>query len=242
MRALSFLSAAAAPHYQAVTGVVAQALGVATPPLEAGPLADLRQVTTSPGPTLAFLCGMPFVLERDAGSAVEAIAAPVPRSSPGPVYYADLLVRPDAPADRASWRVGFNGRDSLSGWELPRHGLRAAGDDPDSIDWIETGSHHRSLELLLAGEIDAAPIDSTVLDLESSLDRRIGRLQRLARYGPMPVPPVVLIGASPRVRDTIRTAILRLSPHVLALGRVERYVPVTATDYQPVRVLLRARG
>ena len=49
---------------------------------------------------------------------------------------------------------------------MPRHALRELGIDPDGYVWVRTGSHHNSLRALLRGEVEAAPIDSTVLALE----------------------------------------------------------------------------
>ena len=111
---------------------------------------------------------------RDAGADVEPLAAPVPDDEDGAFYRADLLVTPDAretqPAQLRGARVAFNGEDSLSGWVMPRHALRELGVDPDGYVWVRTGSHHNSLRALLRGEVEAAPIDSTVLALEQRAD------------------------------------------------------------------------
>ncbi len=110
---------------------------------------------------------------------------------------------------------------------------------------MQTGTHRRSLQLLEVGEIDAAPIDSSVLRLE--------RLQRPAycafelrrRVGPMPAPPVVVFGGGVELHRRVQAALLDLprtaeGRRALALGAVLRYAPVTSATYEPVRALDRS--
>jgi ABC-type phosphate/phosphonate transport system substrate-binding protein len=244
MRALSYLGAVAAPHYQAVAEAVAAAVGAAPPTLVQASLEDVRGEVADPRPALAFLCGLPYVLLRTAGAPVEALAAPAPddlAEPEAPIYFSDLMARPGAPPLERC-RVGYNGTDSLSGWVLPRSGL----DRPEQLDWACTGSHRRSLELLLAGEIDVAPIDSHVFRLERRRDPRLARLVRLRRIGPMPAPPVVAFGGDAALRAAMRAAILRLpgterGRRALRLAGLARYEAVTSATYEPVRRLaLRA--
>jgi ABC-type phosphate/phosphonate transport system substrate-binding protein len=229
----SFLGEAALPHYRAVASLVAPGADVRQTPLAALP--------ATPGPAVAFLCGLPFVRLHDAGGPVEAVAAPVPDDGPeAPVYFTDLVGRIGVAGPLADLRIGFNGQDSLSGWVLPRFGLRQRGIDPDSLTWVPTGSHRASLRLLVDGELDAAPIDSTVLALERRASPAVARLPVLDRFGPMPAPPVVLLGAGPREAAALRSQLLTLPAsaagrRALALGAVRRYVAVTASDYDPVR-------
>jgi len=64
VRALSFLAAAAAPHYQAVAALIARAVGVPEPELVQPGLARLRDAVADPRPAVAFLCGLPYVRLR----------------------------------------------------------------------------------------------------------------------------------------------------------------------------------
>jgi ABC-type phosphate/phosphonate transport system substrate-binding protein len=243
VRALSFLGAAARPHYAAVAAIVARAVGEPPPHIEEPGLEHLAAAVADPAPALAFLCGLPYVRLRDLDAPVEALAAPVP-DEPGtaeaPVYFSDVIARPGAPA-LADCRVGFNNDDSLSGWVLPRSGL----DDPDALHWVRTGSHRRSLELLEVGEIDAAPIDSYVLRLERRETPAYGRLELRRRIGPMPAPPVVAFGGDAVLRRAMQAALLDLprtaeGRRALALGAVLRYAAVTSATYEPVRALDRS--
>ena len=151
MRALSFLGAAAAPHYQAVASLVARAMGVPEPALAEPGLVGLHDAVADPQPALAFLCGLPYVRLRAAGAPVTALAAPVAEQPGTPeeaaAYSTVLVARPGAPALERC-RIGFNNHDSLSGWVLPRSGLQI----PTRCSWVgPTGSHRRSLELLRGG-------------------------------------------------------------------------------------------
>jgi ABC-type phosphate/phosphonate transport system substrate-binding protein len=244
VRALSFLGAVAAPHYQAVASLVACELGLPEPALEQPGLVGLADAVADPRPALAFLCGLPFVRLRAAGAPVTALAAPVavqPDGEEAPAYTTVLVARPGAPS-LEQCRIGFNNEDSLSGWLLPRSALP----DADRLQWRgPTGSHRRSLELVLTGELDAAPIDATVLRLELLAGSRYAALEQRARFGPMPAPPAVAIGGGASFAAAVRDALLRLPAteagrRALASGAVLRYAGVTSATYAPVLALDRA--
>ena len=247
LRAHSFLGQLAAPHYAAVAALAAELVGLEPIALGEPSLANLDAVLAEPGPALLFLCGLPYVRARDRGAAVEAIAAAVPAGEPGPYYYSDLVVRAglrDATAEQlAGGRIGMNGRDSLSGYVLPCASLAGRGAAARLFDEpVVTGSHHRSLALLAADELDAAAIDSTVLTLEARADPAIAALPVLERLGPAPIPPVVLLGGDAGLARALREALTSLERSqagrgALALGAIERYVVVEDADYDPVRAL-----
>ena len=239
----SFLGQVARPHYEALARVLAGVTGVTVAPLRETPLAELPGVVAGP-PALLFVCGLPYTRMRDGGAPIEPLAAPVPEDEDGPRYRADLLVAEgvDAatPEQLRGARVGFNGDDSLSGWVLPRHALRGFGIDPDAYEWVRTGSHRNSLGALLRGEVDGAPIDSTVLALELRADPALRGLRRIARLGEMPSPPIALVGGDAELAASLRTALTALDGSdegraALALGAVQRYEAVGDADYAPVR-------
>jgi ABC-type phosphate/phosphonate transport system substrate-binding protein len=245
LRAHSFLGEAARPHFSAIAELVARAAGFEPEALDEPGLPRLDEIISTPGPALLFLCGLPYVRSRDDNAPLEAIAAAVPQGAPGPVYYADLVVRDGLAAENATdlvgRRIGLNGRDSLSGYVLPYSALIPRALAAPLYDGaIETGSHHRSLELLVAGELDAAAIDSTLLALEARADPAVARLRVLERLGPAPHPPVVLLNGDSHVASALREALVSLDQHVigrraLELGLIERFVEVSDGAYDAVR-------
>jgi ABC-type phosphate/phosphonate transport system substrate-binding protein len=245
----SFLGQVARPHYEAVAAAVSQRAGVAVEPLRETPLAELAAVVAGP-PALLFVCGLPYTRVRDAGGAIEPLAAPVPGDEDAAVYRADLLVRAGstvtAPEGLSGARVAFNGDDSLSGWVMPRQALREIGVDPDSYVWVRTGSHRNSLRALLRGEVEAAPIDSTVLALERRADPGLLGLRTITRLGHMPSPPVALVGGDAGLAASLREALTGLDASeqgrsALELGAIQRFAAVADADYAPVRAADAAR-
>jgi ABC-type phosphate/phosphonate transport system substrate-binding protein len=239
----SFLGEIARPHYEAVARAVAEQTGVSVEHLRETPLAQLPAVVAGP-PALLFVCGLPYTRMRDSGAPVEPLAAPVPEDEDGAFYRADLLLAPGAqetgPEQLRGARVAFNGDDSLSGWVMPRQALRELGIDPDGYDWVQTGSHRNSLRALLRDEVEAAPIDSTVLALELRADPALAALRRIARLGHMPSPPVTLVGGDAGLSATLRAALTALEDSeqgraALGLGAVRRFEAVADADYAPVR-------
>jgi phosphonate transport system substrate-binding protein len=239
----SFLGQVARPHYEAVAHVVAERAGVSLEPLRETPLAQLPAVVAGP-PALLFVCGLPYTRMRDAGAPIEPLAAPVPADEDGAFYRADLLVaenaRATAPEQLRGARVAYNGDDSLSGWVMPRHALRELGVNPESYVWVRTGSHHNSLRALLRGEVEAAPIDSTVRALEVRADPALAVLRTIARLGHMPSPPVALVSGDEGLAGSLRAALTGLEDSdegraALELGAIQRFAPVADADYAPVR-------
>lgn len=201
----------------------------------------------------AFICSPPF-LRLAARGLVEAIAAPVPlgtRYGGRPIYFSDVVVRTDSHVrdfeDLAGCRFSFNDVDSYSGYIAPLFHLNQLGKDPGFFgSWLESGSHQESIRMILAGEADAAAIDSLVLAIES---RRAGvatGLRTIAVLGPAPIQPVVIASRLPASsRQRIRALLLDLHSNpvareALAAGMIERFVTVNRATYAPVRARLDA--
>jgi phosphonate transport system substrate-binding protein len=114
-----------------------------------------------------------------------------------PVYFSDVVVRPDSPVadleSLAGLRVGCNDRASLSGFHALRIELGRRGRDPATFaELVMTGGHHHSIDQLLAGELDAAVIDSIVLTRRARQWPEVGALRTLERLGPWPTQPLVI--------------------------------------------------
>ena len=114
---------------------------------------------------------------------------------------------------------------------------------------IEAGSHSKVVQLVCAGEVDGAAIDSTVLqwigDQELALRDEIRVVDVL---GPSPIPPwVVSTSIDLSVRQELRRLFLTLhnTPRgrdILALGGLDRFVLAADQDYDPIRLMARAAG
>ncbi len=113
-----------------------------------------------------------------------------------PIYFGDLVTAPGSDItgidDLRGKRVGCNDPVSLSGHYALRFALDDRGHDPDSFaDLVFTGGHHRSLDLVLDGQLDAAVIDSVVRTGRARHDPGVAALPVVERLGPWPVQPLV---------------------------------------------------
>ena len=163
-----------------------------------------------------------------------------PRSEDQPVYFGDVVVGPGGPTrltDLPGRRIAYNDAVSLSGYHSLRLALVQQGIDVHAVDFVRSGSHLRSLELLQRGEVAAAAIDSTVWHRvcreQPALD-----LTAIAALGPHPVQPAVARTDLPAaVRAAVRVALL--SAHrdadvaaALSHARLRRFVPTDDTRYR----------
>lgn len=113
---------------------------------------------------------------------------------------------------------------------------------------MESGAHQRSLALVLAGEIDASAIDSTVLLTELLLRPDIaGQIRIVERLGPSPIPPwAVRQDVPPGFVADLRRAFVEMHTDpagaaLLASAQMLRFVPVQDGDYDLIRQM-RAIG
>lgn len=118
-----------------------------------------------------------------------------PDANGRPVYFGDLITRADSGIrsfeDLEGRRVGCNDLVSLSGHYALRFALEDRGLEDDFAELVFTGGHHSSIDAVLAGEIDAAVVDSVVRTSRARLDPEVASLQIIDRLGPWPVQPLV---------------------------------------------------
>src|SRR5690606_18240938 len=123
---------------------------------------------------LCWICGLPYVDKADRGADIAPCVAPVmndPRYGGDAVYFSDVVVRADSPV-RAfrdlhgrSW--AYNEPRSHSGFNLVGYHLASRGLRWDFFgEIVEAGSHQAALEMILAGTVAGAAIDSSVLEAE----------------------------------------------------------------------------
>ena len=242
MQAYAFLGGALLVYQRAVVAELNRRLGLAiSAPAEAD-LDDLALIAAGK-PALLFLCGLPYVRTRDAGLPLEPLAAPVSAeyADESPGYRSLLLGTPGLKGSTleqlTGLHLGINSYDSMSGWVLPA----GEGMPLDRFaSTTSTGAHRHSMELLLEGELDAAPIDSMLLAAEVATTPAFAELPVLARYGPSPSPPVVLVGNDPELAHRLRQALASLHEDstgraALALGCMARFGAMHDSDYDWIR-------
>ena len=148
---------------------------------------------------LAWVCSTSFI-ELTTGRPPSVEIAGVawvpddPDAEGRPVYFSDLVVRPDTRVDELDelkgMRIGCNDPASLSGFHALRIELDRRGHDPDRFaELVMTGGHHPSIDQLLAGELDAAVIDSVVRIRRARRWPDVAELRVLERLGPWPTQP-----------------------------------------------------
>jgi phosphonate transport system substrate-binding protein len=204
---------------------------------------------------VAFICGLPYSEKHDRpGRPVELLAAPVmagARYGGRPVYFTDVVVRHDSPArsfaDLRGTVWAYNDDGSNSGYAMPRDHLLRLGETRGYFARaVASGSHQKSIELVLAGEVHASGIDSTVLELECRQRPGLaGGLRTVESIGPCPIPPVVVGRRLPEpTKRRLREALLAMHDEpagraILAEGLIARFVPVRDADYDPIREMVR---
>ena len=246
----SLQAANADPSIAAIADYLARSLGLPVTFADAPRWQD-REVLFDRGEAqIAWLCGLVYVEKREAGAPIDLLAAPVMDGSHyagRPVYFSDVVVRVESPLRvftdlrGASW--AYNNLGSHSGYNITRYHLAKLGADGSFFGRVvESGAHQRSLAMILAGEIDASAIDSTVLETELLLRPEIaGQIRIIDRFGPSPIPPwVVRREVSPALAAEIRRCFVemrtdRAGAALLAQSQMLRFAPVADSDYDPIR-------
>lgn len=203
----------------------------------------------------AWICGAPYVRRMAINTPViDLLAAPVwraPRYQNRPVYFSEIIVRADSPlhsfADLRGAGFAYNEPESLSGCEVMRHHLATIGAMRGYFGRVvASGAHLNSLQMILAGQIDAAAIDSTVLESEIEQHPDLAhQLRCVDVLGPNMMPPWVAGRHLPAsLRADLRAALTTMHQQpdgvaVLATTPVARFASVTEQDYNPLREMLQ---
>lgn len=205
---------------------------------------------------VAWICGWPYVLRADRpGSGLELLVAPLmsgARYRGRPVYYSDVIVRRQSPfqafGDLRGARWAYNEPGSQSGYNITRYTLAQLGAFEGFFSSaVAAGSHQRSIEMVLDGGVDAAAIDSTVLELEQERDGRIATdLRVIASLGPSPIPPFVISRrVDPGLRAALRAVLSEMhldaaGRQVLERGKIRQLIVVADRAYDIIRQMARA--
>ncbi len=119
-----------------------------------------------------------------------------PDTNGQPIYFGDIVTPAGSDIDSfehlAGKRVGCNDPVSLSGYHSMRLAMRDRGLDEETFtELVFTGGHHASLDMVLAGDVDAAVIDSVVRTSRARTEKAVADLRVIERLGPWPVQPLV---------------------------------------------------
>ncbi len=200
---------------------------------------------------IGWVCGAYYVdLAGRPGAMVEPLAAPVmlgERYAGRPVYFSDVVVAANSPfqsfADLRGVRWAYNESGSHSGYGVVRYHLATLGASWDYFAHaLASGAHQRSLQMILAGEIDASAIDSTVLETELRHHPNLAaRIRVIANLGPSPIPPWIIQRRLPAdLRDQLRRlfAAMHHDPagrSILLESQMARFAAVSDRDYDEIR-------
>ena len=243
----TFLAPNMLPVYQAIAHHVGEQLGVTTDLVVETDYEACRNDVND----VCFVCSLPYVMfEREGISPALPIAAPVlegERYGHRPIYFSDVIVHRDSDATSfldlrgRSWC--FNEPLSQSGYGITRHHLVSIGEtDGFFSEVVKAGFHETSIRLVASGEVDASAIDSQVLAIEMRDHPEVtDNLEVIDALGPSTIQPMAV---SRRFDDDFREEVRRAmvgfhesesGRDVLALGGVERWVAVDASDYDDIR-------
>jgi len=180
--------------------------------------AKLPDLWTRPGLGAAFVCGWPYANRL---SDLQMVAAPVPRANRSggrALYWTDMVVRADGPfrtlEDTFGGRIAYTSKDSHSGFNAVRRLLmHCAGSRPDSLYRSAVGplvTPRRSLESVVTGDADVAPVDSYAhLLLQRHCPELTGKVRTVAVSELAPIPLLAASAATdPALVALMRSALV----------------------------------
>jgi phosphonate transport system substrate-binding protein len=252
LRAVTFLAPNMLPVYRYVLDYLSGRLGCE---IELMASTDYRRIVEV---DLAFICGLPYVIYTRpyaAYSPVEALIAPVlqgERFQNRPVYFSDVIVRPDSGlhsfADLRGSTWAYNEPQSQSGYGITRYWLTKLGETGGYFrQVIEAGFHQKSIRMVCRGEVDASAIDAQVLAIELRDHPQLAeQLRVIDSLGPSTIQPLAVASQLPAsLKQDIQTILAELhhdpvSRPYLDKGFIDHFVAVNDADYDDIRQMLTA--
>jgi phosphonate transport system substrate-binding protein len=248
----TYLAPSVLPVYETVTREVGRRLGIDTELVVETSYDSCERDENE----VCFVCSLPYVMfERRGLDLAVPVAAPVlqgARYEAKPIYFSDVIVHRDSPLDSfldlrgRSW--AFNEPLSHSGYGITRYHLVTLGETGGFFgEVIEAGFHQEAIRLVARGEVDGSAIDSQVLDVELRDHPDLAEQVRVVEaLGPSTIQPVAVSRRVPQdMREAIRDVLVTMAedPAIaerLAVGMVDRFVPVDAEDYDDIRMMVDA--
>ena len=254
IKLVSMMSDNARPTYQAIAGYLGDHAGIRAMLVTDATWQEQEQLLDQGRAEVGFVCGLPYTRKLHR---VELLAAPVmcaARYRGRPIYFSDVVVRADSAfrrfADLRGAGLAYNDAGSFSGYAVLGAHLAALGAASGYFgSAVESGAHLCSLQLVAEGAVDAAAIDSVVLELEFTRRPELSAQFRVVEaIGPSPIPPVVVARHVPAaLQCRLRSALLRMHEDdqgraILAGGLIDRFVAVHDADYDDLRHKVRSAG
>jgi phosphonate transport system substrate-binding protein len=253
LRFVTFLAPNILPVYQFITHYIGDRLGLTTELL----VGDRHDAFVTLQPDIAFICGLPYVLMSDQAQPmpIELLAAPVlegNRFAGKPIYYSDVIVKHDAPfssfADLRGRSWAYNEKVSQSGYGITRHHLLTMGETKQYFsEVIKAGWHQRAIQMVAAGEVDAAAIDCQVLAVEMRNQPQLSQQIKIVdALGPSTIQPVVARADLPTaLKQEIKEILFEIGNNpaarpILSQGCFDRFVNIHDSDYDDIRAMVRA--
>ncbi len=208
---------------------------------------------TNEAADIGFLCGLQYIHMKNLPACpIELLVAPVlqgQRYQHKPIYYSDIIVRRESPFtnfdDLQNCTWAYNERVSHSGYNLVCYNLLERNKTPHYFGkMIATGSHLQSIQAVLDGTADSAPIDSHLLDvLQQERPEIATRLRIIDSLGPSTIPPMVVsTDLDENIKHHIQSVLLSMhkdpdAAQELRKGRIVCFMPVQNGDYNDIRAM-----
>lgn len=242
-------------YCEQIAGYISDRLGLPATFVTGLPWQERERMIDSGEVQVAWLCGLPYIWKADRPNpSIELLVAAIMRGErykQKPVYFSDVVVRPDSDINTfedlrgAHW--AYNEPNSHSGNNVVRYHLAMLGELTGFFGVVtESGSHQNSLEMILDGRVDSSAIDSTVLEMEIANRPSISdRIRVIEILGPSPIPPwVVSRDLSDSLKASLRSVFLEMHQHdagwtILRKAMIDRFVSVSDQDYDPIRDMER---
>lgn len=248
----TYLAPNVMPVYELVTEEVGRRLGIPTELVVETSYDSCERDENE----VCFVCSLPYVtFERRGLDIAVPIAAPVLRGARyggRPIYFSDVIVHRDGPfgsfLDLRGRSWAYNEPLSHSGYGITRYHLVSLGQTGGFFsEVIEAGFHEEAVRMVARGEVDASAIDSQVLAIMLRDDPDLAaRLRVIDALGPSTIQPVAVSKRVPLdLRAAIRDVLVSLAEDArcrerLVAGEVDRFVPVDASGYDDIRMMLDA--
>lgn len=200
---------------------------------------------------MMWMCGLPYTWKmKEDPSQLDLLAAPVmqaERYDDRPVYFSDVIVRRSSTfhsfSDLRGQTWAYNEPGSHSGFVLPRYVLGRMEVGKGFFRRVEkAGSHLKALQWVIEGKVDAAALDSTVLELEMHDRPHLSQQVRIIdSWGPSPMPPWVIRKDIPRaVKEEVRHILCGMHEtyrgrSILDAALIQRMDPVQDDLYDTIR-------